>query len=88
LSYTNLVNSGIDYAYGTNATTITDGTVIFSDIAQETNNYLGGSSFVLDSDFALGSNIAGTSDIVVLAVSRITGTTETFTGSLNFKTTL
>jgi hypothetical protein len=88
LSYTNLANSGIDYAYGTNATTVTGGTVIFSDIAQETNNYLGGSAFILDSDFALGSSIAGVSDIIVLAVSRITGTTETFTGALNFRTTL
>jgi hypothetical protein len=88
LVYNNLANSGIDFAYGTNATTITDGTVIFSDTAQESNNYLGGSTFVLDSDFALGSNIAGVSDIVVLSVSRITGTTETFTGALNFKTTL
>jgi hypothetical protein len=88
LSYSTLANSGVDFAYGTNATTITGGTVIFSDTAQETNNYLGGSTFILDSDFALGSSIAGVSDIVVLAVSRITGTTETFTGALNFKTTL
>lgn len=39
----------------------------------------------LTQDFALGSTIAGVSDIIVLAVQRLTGTTASFYGSLTWR---
>lgn len=41
----------------------------------------------INSDFALGANIAGTSDVLVLAIQRFTGTTETFYAAMNWEET-
>jgi hypothetical protein len=51
--------------------------------ASQTNET--GINIVNATDFAMGSTIAGVADIVVLAVQRATGTTETFYGSLNWR---
>jgi hypothetical protein len=84
LSFTAVTNSSVDAdVVSTNATTLTGGTIIDSRTFQTTNE-----SGVADfgpSDFFLGSSIAGVSDILVLAVQRITGTSETFYGGLNWK---
>jgi hypothetical protein len=68
----------------TNATTVTGGTKLFSKVSSQ-GNAGGQSADSLNSDFALGSSIAGVSDEVYLCVQRLTGTTETFFGSKNFK---
>ena len=44
----------------------------------------GVTSSVLQSAYQPGTTIAGVSDIIVLAVRRLTGGTETFYGNLTF----
>lgn len=70
-------------AVAVNTTTVTGGTVLRSGYSQSTNE----SAVLVDpqTDFALGSSIAGTADVLVLAVQRLTGTTETFYGSLGWR---
>jgi hypothetical protein len=84
LSFTGVTNTSIEAdVSATNATTLSGGTTLKVGTSLQTNDGIVDDS--LNSDFALGSNIAGVSDIVVLAVQRLTGTSETFYGSLNFK---
>jgi hypothetical protein len=84
LSFTQVTNSSIDAdAARTNATTVTGGTVLLTGTTTQNNE--GGVAKIISSDFSFGSTIAGVSDVVVLAVQRITGTTETFYGSINWK---
>lgn len=85
LSFTQVTNSSIDAQVNTtNATTVSGGTTLFSNTDNQANTTSGVAS-VLNSDFYLGSTIAGVSDILVLGVQRLTGTTESFYGSLNWK---
>jgi hypothetical protein len=67
----------------TNASTCSGGTVLRSGYSQSTNE----SAVLADpqTDFALGSSIAGVADVLVLAVQRLTGTTETFYGTLGWR---
>lgn len=83
LSFTAVTNSAIEADVGTtNATTVTGGTILDSGYSQASNE--AGVSYELPTGLTLGSNIAGTRDIIVLAVQRLTGTTETFYGSLGW----
>jgi hypothetical protein len=83
LSFTDVTNSSIQAQTNTtNATTVSGGTLLASGCAQQTND--GGVNVQLTNDFFLGSNISGTPDVLVLAVQRVTGTTETFYASLNY----
>jgi hypothetical protein len=85
LTWTDLTNSSCQIMNtSTNATTVTGGTKLFSKVSSQGNSG-GQSADSLNSDFALGSTIAGVSDIVLLCVQRTTGTSETFFGSINFK---
>jgi len=68
----------------TSTTTISGGTRLFSSTDNQANTTSGTAS-ILNSDFALGSSIAGASDIIVIAIRRLTGTSESFYGSLNWK---
>lgn len=85
LTWTDVDNSSCQKMItSTNATTVTGGTKIFSKAAQQGNS--GGSDEgLIKTDFALGSTIAGVSDIALLCVRRTTGTTETFDASFNYK---
>ena len=84
LSYSAVTNSSLDAAVGaTNATTVSGGTALKIGTAQQTNE--GSVSGLVNSTFYLGSTIAGVSDQIVLAVQRLTGTTETFYGSINWQ---
>lgn len=84
LSYTSVTNSSLEADVSTtNATTVSGGTNLFTGTASQTNE--GGTNVLINSDFAMGSNIAGTSDVLVLGVQRVTGTSETFYGSINWK---
>jgi hypothetical protein len=84
LNIVDVTNSSVQVQVDTtNATTLTGGTVIHTGAGQATNE--GNVNDVLNSDFTLGSTIAGVADILVLAVQRVTGTTETFYGSVNIK---
>ncbi len=81
LSFADVANSAMEAAVGaTNATKVSGGTVIASGYAESTsqNNIPAGGV----TDHALGASIAGVSDVLVLAVQRLTGTTETFYGTL------
>lgn len=84
LSFTQITNSSIDAQINTtNATTVSGGTVLLSGTASQKNET--GINIVNATDFGMGSTIAGVSDVVVLAVQRATGTTETFYGALNWR---
>lgn len=85
LSFSAVTNSAVEAAVGAlNATTVTGGTQIFSEY------FDAGASNSLALNFggldvALGSTIAGVSDVLVMAVQVVAGTTETFYGSLQYK---
>ena len=84
LSFTSVTNASVEVQENTtNATKVSGGTRLFSKSATQGNDS-GGVDGLLRSTFSLGSNIAGTADVLVLAVQRVSGTTETFYGSLNF----
>ena len=88
LNFLSLSNSSIQYDKNTtNATTISGGTVLLTDIATDTNNSQSGVRGLLNTDFALGSKINGTQDIVCIGVQRLSGGAETFYGCLNFSET-
>lgn len=85
LTWSDITNSSCQQMNtSTNATTVTGGTKLYSKSAQQ-GNAGGSDAGVLTTDFALGSTIAGVSDIVLLCVQRTSGTSETFFGSINFK---
>lgn len=87
LSFSAITNSAVEQDITTtNATTLTGGTILFSGTSQQTNESI--LNVQSPSDIQLGSTIAGVSDRLVLAVQRITGTAETFYGSLNWRETI
>jgi len=82
-----LANSSLEFAYPTNATTFTGGTIIASGIGSDGNQTRFGSQGLIQSDLTIGSSIAGVSDEVFLCVKRLTGTTETFFACMNISET-
>lgn len=85
LSYTGVTNSALEVDFSTtNATKVTAGTgvLLASGYGQASNE--SGINLDLPSNLTIGSKIDGTADIMVLGVQRITGTTETFFGSLSW----
>lgn len=70
-----------------NTTTLTGGTVIKTGTAASTAT-LDVTISISPDDHRLGATIADVEDVLVLAVQRITGTTETFYGSMNWRETL
>jgi hypothetical protein len=78
LSYSN------DVATPSNATTFSGGTEIMGNIGTSTTTVAGTDLIDFGNAIALGSTIAGVSDVLVVCASRITGTTETFYGSINW----
>jgi len=82
LTWVDITNSGLQYSYGTSATKISGGTVIATGIGSDTVQSRSGISRVTESDLAIGSNIAGTPDQIFIGIQRLTGTTETFYGSV------
>lgn len=84
LVYSYVTNSSVDISKTSiNSTTLSGGTILRTGSAVQTNE--GASNFVFDTDYALGSSIAGVSDVVILAVQRVTGTSETFYSSINWR---
>ena len=85
LSFTSVTNSSIEVdSTTTNATKVSGGRVLFSGTDNQAN-FSSGVTSVLNSDFYFGSSIAGVNDVLVIAVQRLTGTTESFYGSINWK---
>ena len=81
-------NSGVQKDVArTSATKVSGGVLLNSGYANQTQ--LSGSVLNINkpSDWQMGFTIAGVSDILVLGVTRITGTTETFYGSLFWRET-
>ena len=84
LAWTALTNSPVEHdVVATNATTVTGGTVLASGYLDAGNS---GSVAIeaTPNDIELGSKYDGTADRIVLAVQRLTGTTETFYASLSW----
>ena len=71
----------------TNATALTGGTILATGTASQPGGGTTGLDLKASTDHRLGSSIAGVNDIIVLAVQRITGTAESFLGSLNWRET-
>lgn len=87
LSFSDVTNSALQAAVGaTNATKVSGGTVVASGYdATSTTASLPSESG--PGNLEIGATIAGTADVLVLAVQRITGTTETFYGGLQLRET-
>jgi hypothetical protein len=84
-SFTAVTNSSVEVDVARlNTTKVSGGRILFAGTDNQANTTSGVES-VLNSDFYLGSSIAGASDIVVIGIQRLTGTTETFYGSINWK---
>lgn len=82
LSFSPVANSAVEADVGaTNATKVTGGSLLFSSLvaaqaAIQVPNPV---------DFELGASVAGVSNVLVLAVRRLTGTAETIYGSLGWR---
>lgn len=87
LSFSSVTNSAIqvDVSRG-NTTTVSGGIQIDSGYAQNTSE--GSTDVKFQNKLTIGSNIAGTNDILVLGIQRITGTSETFFGALTWNETI
>lgn len=84
LSYSTVANTSIEAATGiTNGTTVSGGTVLASGYSLTSSD--GSASYAPQTFLALGSTLAGVADQVILAVQRLTGTTETFYASMNLR---
>lgn len=82
-AFTPITNSAIEANVGMTNTTLTGGTVIMCGTSLQTND--GGTNIMAPQDISLGSSIAGTADVLYLAVQRVTGTSESFYASLNYR---
>jgi hypothetical protein len=78
LSWSAVTNSGLEKATPTNATTVSGGYEMQSGYFESANGASSTTSIIVDTDLRMGSNIARTTDVLVLAVQRLTGTTEDF----------
>lgn len=86
LSFTSLANSAIEYDVSrTNTSKVAAGTGTQVQSGYAQNQGDSNVAAILESNIRLGASIAGVSDILVLAVQRINGTTETFFGSLGWR---
>lgn len=84
LAFTPIANSAVEVDVSrTNATTVTGGTGLSTGYGQAAAT--GDSQIPASSDIELGATIAGVSDIVVLAVQRLTGAAETFYAALGWR---
>lgn len=85
-SYTAVADSAIEADVGTtNATTVTGGHILRSGYSRGTNQAGGDIISPVRQLLVLGTSIAGVSDVIVLAVQRLTGTTESFYASLGWR---
>jgi hypothetical protein len=83
-SFSAITNSSLEADVSTtNATTVTGGTILAGGTLEQTNE--GGGIDFVHNDLRLGSTIAGVSDVIVVAVQRITGTSESFAASMNWR---
>jgi hypothetical protein len=84
LAFSSVLNSAVEADVSrTSASTISGGTIVAAGVAQSVSE--SGVVLGLPSDIQIGSTIAGVSDVLVLAVSRLTGNAETFYGALNWR---
>lgn len=87
-TWVDIDNSTLQYSFPDNTTTISGGTILYTGIGSDSNQVKLGSGAVLESDVALGVHNDLTSQQVFIGVQRLTGTTETFYGCLNFRETI
>lgn len=86
-SYTGITNSAIEADVGTtNASKVSGGTVLASGYGSTTNQI--SLNQVFPNKISLGVNIAGTSDVLVLAVQRTAALAESFSGGINWNETI
>jgi hypothetical protein len=79
-------NSALEVSRPVNTTTVSaEGTVVTSSYSAQTSQNLAVTLGDFRGFLSLGSNIAGVSDTLWLAVQRISGTTETFYASMRWR---
>lgn len=84
LAFTSLANSCIEYCVtSTSASVVSGGTVIYSIVASASQEMA--IADMSPSQIPIGSSITGVSDVIVLSVQRLTGTSEDFYGTLHWK---
>jgi hypothetical protein len=84
LAFTPVTNSAVEADVArVNTTTVTGGSQLASGYGQAAAT--GDTQVSAPSDLEIGASIAGVSDILVLAVQRVTGTAETFFGALGWR---
>jgi hypothetical protein len=86
LAFASITNSAVEAEVAaTNATTVTGGTALASGYGQAAAT--GETNVPLTNELLIGASIAGVSDILVLAVRRLTGTgtAETFYGAITWQ---
>ena len=82
-TFNSLANSSIEFDNtATSTTTISGGTVINAGVGYQTNQG-GQTQGNFSREFALGSTISGTRQVLVLAVARVTGADESFYAGAN-----
>ena len=87
LVYTTPAFSAVEVANaGLSTTTITGGTTLSAGTeAQVTGDSIRIQLPLAETDYQLGVALDGTRDVIVLAVQRVVGTTETFYGAMNWR---
>jgi len=84
LSYSGVANSAVDACTTAgNGTTVSGGSLLASGYGSSSPQ-VSGLANIATQDVPLGSTIAGVADQLVLAVQRVSGTTETFYGSVRW----
>lgn len=83
LTYTARSNSCLEYDNTNTTVSITQGTLIFSGYGIGTNSST--TSSLIATPFSLGTSIAGTPDVIVLAIERLDNQTNDFYASINVR---
>jgi hypothetical protein len=84
LVWTDIANSALQVAQPTNATTFSAGTLVDASVGSTTIQSAQTEKDTASGKVGIGSTIAGVADILAVTAERITGTTETFYGSINW----
>lgn len=84
LTWVDIANSALQVATPTNATTFSGGTLVDASVGSTTIQSAQTEKDSASGKVGIGSTIAGVADILAVTAQRLTGTTETFYGSINW----
>jgi len=81
LTYDSVASSGVEYALGATANTVTGGTTLYSGVAEPRAN----ATLEGISTLRIGSNLAGVSDVLSLSILPVRGTNQSIVGSITWR---